>query len=93
MKRLAIAAALALSGCVSTTDVLQIGPNDYMVSSSADGLRWTTAAQERAVKAAIVHCQARGGIPDVKRNDVMPVRMGYDTMVTVYFSCLGRGVE
>lgn len=90
MKRLAIAAALALGGCVSTTDVLQIGPNDYMVSSSADGMRWSTAAQERAVKAAITYCQQRDALPDVKRNDVAPVRMGIDTMVTVYFSCLGR---
>jgi hypothetical protein len=46
---LAVCGAL-LTACVSTTDVLQLGPDTFTVSSTADGMRMAVDARQRALK-------------------------------------------
>ncbi|MEN0076713.1 MAG: hypothetical protein AAGC69_20180, partial [Paracraurococcus sp.] len=77
-----------LAGCVSTTDVLQLGPDTYTVSSTADGMRMAVDARQRALQAAAEKCTGIGRTVEVTQESTMPTRMGIDTTISVVFRCV-----
>ncbi len=81
-------AALALAGCVNTTDALQTGPDTYTVSSSADGMRMAADARQSALRTAGRKCASLGRNIVVLNETSQPTRMGIDTTITVNFRCV-----
>jgi len=53
--------ALLLAGCTTMSDVMQIGPDSYMVSTSVrGGLTSDTEVKSTVIRKAQAHCGAQG---------------------------------
>ena len=79
---------LALTGCVNTTDALQIGPDTFTVSSSADGMRMAADARQSALRTAARKCASVGRNIMVLNETSQPTRMGIDTTININFRCV-----
>jgi outer membrane murein-binding lipoprotein Lpp len=80
--------ALALAGCVNTTDALQIEPDTFTVSSSADGMRMAADARQSALQTAARKCASLGRNIVVLNETSQPTRMSIDTTINVNFRCV-----
>lgn len=83
-------AALGLAGCVSTSNVLELGKDTFTVSSTADGFRTAASATENAFERGHQKCAALSKHFMLINTNTAPTRMGIDTTVTVTFRCLNE---
>lgn len=61
MKIIVLASVVALAGCVSTTEVVELGRDSYMVGTSARGGGQTrTEVMQISIKRANEFCAAKG---------------------------------
>ena len=92
MKKLGatIACAAVLAGCVSTSDVLEVGRDTYSVSATSDGYRSAAAAREHAFQAGAAKCNAGGKHFMLVNESTARTRMGIDTTTNVTFRCLSN---
>jgi len=79
---------LLLAGCVSTSNVLELGKDTYTVSATADGFRDAASARQSAFKSGAEKCNSLGKKFMLTNENVANTRMGIDTTVTLYFRCL-----
>jgi hypothetical protein len=82
-----LAGALVVAGCVSTSDVIEVGPDTYTTSATADGFRSAASARQSALEAGTAKCTALGRRLVLTGESSAPTRMGIDTTVTVTFRC------
>jgi len=87
---IAVAAASisALAGCVSTSQVLEVGRDTYSVSATADGYRTAASAREQAFNLGAQKCSQLGKHFMLLNESTARTRMGIDTTVSVTFRCL-----
>ena len=57
---LTVTAAIALTGCVTTSDIAQTGPNTFTVSASGDDSRALADTRDKTLAAAHAKCQSLG---------------------------------
>jgi hypothetical protein len=79
---------LLLGGCVSTSDVLELGKDSYTVSATSDGFRSAANAREDAFAAGAEKCHEQSKKYMLTNENASMTRMGIDTTVTIYFRCL-----
>ncbi len=81
--------AVALTGCVSTSSVLEVGRDTYSVSSTADQNASASSAREKAYLAGKEKCNKDGKLFQMIHEK--SERTGYlDTTITVTFRCLDK---
>ena len=80
--------SLLTVGCVSTSNVLELGRDTYTVSATADGFRDAASARQSAFKTGSEKCNSLGKKFLLTNENVANTRMGIDTTVTLYFRCL-----
>jgi hypothetical protein len=85
---LSMCAILALMGCVSTSEVLEVGRDTYSVSATADGFRTAASARQSAFETGATRCASLGTHFMLVNEATAPTRMGIDTTVNVTFRCL-----
>ena len=83
-------AAIGLSGCVSTSQVLEMGRDTYSVTATADGMRDAASARESAFEAGSKKCASLGKRFMFVNESTARTRMGIDTTVNVTFLCLNE---
>jgi hypothetical protein len=81
---------MAMGGCVSTSQVLEIGRDTYSVSSTADGYRTAASARDSAFSQGAQKCSQLGKRFMLTNESTARTRMGIDTTVTVTFRCLSE---
>jgi len=86
----AVVVAVLLSGCVSTSDVLEMGKDTYSVSATADGYRSASSARQSAFEAGKEMCTKQGKRFMFMNESKSRTRMGIDTTVDVTFKCLSE---
>ena len=59
-RNLALASFLLLTGCVSTSNVLELGRDTYSVSATADGFRDAASARQSAFESGASKCASLG---------------------------------
>lgn len=85
-----ILAAIFMTGCLSTSQVLEMGRDTYSVTSTADGYRLASQARESAFQAGTEKCTSLGKRFMFINESSARTRMGIDTTVTVTFRCLNE---
>lgn len=83
-----IAATSLLTGCVSTSEVLEVGRDTYSVTSTSDGFRSAAAARESAFQLGAKKCNSLGKHFALVNENSERTRMNIDTTSTVTFRCL-----
>ena len=81
---------LLLTGCVSTSNVLELGRDTYSVSATADGFRDAASARQSAFESGAKKCATLGKKFMLTNESVANTRMGIDTTVSVIFRCLSE---
>lgn len=77
-----------LTGCVSTSSVMEVGRDTYTVSATADGFRTAAAARESAYETGHAKCRAEGKRLQMVHETSERTRLDIDTTITVTFQCL-----
>jgi hypothetical protein len=85
---LTISVAALLTACVSTSRPLEVGPNTYSITSTADGFRTAAAARQSAFERGRKQCEAVGRKFLLSSESSERTRMGIDTTITVVYRCL-----
>ena len=83
-------AIISLTGCLSTSQVLEMGRDTYSISATADGYRLASQARESAFQAGTEKCTSLGKRFMLINESTTRTRMGIDTTVTVTFRCLNE---
>ncbi len=81
---------ISLTGCVSTSAVLEVGRDTYSVSSTADGMASASSAREKAYLAGKEKCNKDGKQFQMIHEKSERTRMDIDTTITVTFRCLNQ---
>lgn len=81
---------LLLTGCVSTSNVLELGRDTYSVSATADGFRDAASARQSAFELGAKKCARLGKKFMLTNESVTNTRMGIDTTVSIIFRCLSE---
>ncbi len=87
---ISVVAAAALSGCVATSEVLEMGKDTYSVSATADGMRSAASARQSAFEAGRDMCAKQGKRFMFVNESMSHTRMAIDTTVDVTFRCLSE---
>jgi len=87
---LVLISCAALSACVSTSQVLEMGRDTYSVSATADGYRDAASARQSAFQAGAQKCGSLGKHFMFVNESTARTRMGIDTTVNVTFRCLAE---
>jgi len=87
LRLVCLVSVLMVAGCVSTSDVFEVGPDTYTASATADGFRSAASARQSALEAGTSKCTALGRRLVLAGESSAPTRMGIDTTVTVTFRC------
>jgi len=87
---IAVTTTLVLTGCVSTSQVLEMGRDTYSVSATADGYRDAASARQSAFETGAQKCAALGKRFMFVNESTARTRMGIDTTVNVTFRCLSE---
>lgn len=91
--RLVVAAALALTGCVNTSEVMQVGKNTYAVNTTSQGAFGVSPGGEfaEAAKAASSYCAGMGKhmvpLGADKQGAQQQAGLGLETTATYKFRC------
>jgi len=85
-----IVACAAFSGCVSTSDVFEMGKDTYSFSANADGFRSAASARQSAFEAGREMCSKQGKRFMLVNEDTSRTRIGIDTTVDVTFRCVSE---
>ena len=91
--RFVVAAALALTGCVNTSDVVQVGKNTYTVNTTSQGVLGVSPGGEfaEAAKAASTYCAGMGKhmvpLGADKQGAELQAGLGLETTATYKFRC------
>lgn len=87
IRKVLMASALALSGCVMTTDVVPVGPDSYMISTATGGGALVRGQGPIAsAKAANQYCDSHGLHMIIRRTDNATDING--TTNALVFSCV-----
>ena len=85
-----VLAATTLSGCVSTSEVLDMGRDTYSVSATANGFRSAASARQSAFETGKEMCEKQDKRFMFVNESTARTRMGIDTTVDVTFRCLNE---
>ena len=77
-----------ISGCVSTSSVLEVGKDTFTVSSTADGFRDASSAREKAYQKGQERCSSLNKKFMLVNEHSGVTRMGIDTTIRITFRCL-----
>ena len=77
-----------VAGCVSTSNILDMGKNTYSLSATADGVRSFASARERAFEAGKDWCTKKGKQFSLVKDRRESTLLGTETTVSVTFRCL-----
>lgn len=86
----AVLLTLMLGGCVSTSNVLEVGKDTYSISATADGFRDAASARQSAFSSGAEKCNGLGKKFMFLNESIAKTRMDIDTTVTIYFRCLNE---
>jgi putative hemolysin len=92
LRRLAIAAALLLPACATTSGAIKLSDNTYQIERQASsGFDSVTALQAQVVNDAKVYCADRGQVASVisATHNEGPFVLGKFPRATVRFNCEG----
>lgn len=87
---LILSISLLVAGCVSTSNVLELGRDTYSVSATADGFRDAASARQSAFESGAKKCATLGKKFMLTNESVANTRMGIDTTVSIIFRCLSE---
>ena len=79
---------LVLSACVSASNVFEISPGTYTVSSTGDGYSTADRVRNSVLTLAKNHCAKMGKNLNLLQEDNERTRMGIDTTMTINFTCV-----
>jgi hypothetical protein len=80
--------ALILTGCVSTSDIVQVGKDSYLVTVRARGNN-AGAGRIESAKAAVKYCASSGKRMIIRRTDTTGIALGAIPETTaLVFSCV-----
>ena len=85
-----IITAVSLTGCLSTSQILEVGRDTYSVSATGDGFRDAASTRQSAFEAGSTKCAALGKRFMLVNESTARTRMGIDTTVNVTFRCLSE---
>lgn len=92
MKFLLIILLLGLAGCASSSGVIEMGPDSYMISREAgSGFSGVMGVKTEALKEAGAHCAAVGKNLRVTKTEETTPGFGVYPRSDVYFMCLEKG--
>lgn len=80
-------AAIALAGCVTTTQVVPAGKDTYMISAANDTCGNCQPPQIRASEQASAYCARSGKAMTVKDTQEQTFDIGFGHRYTLTFSC------
>lgn len=83
-----VALTVAFTGCISTSQVLEMGKDTYSVSATADGYRDAASARQSAFEAGAQKCTSLSKRFMFINESIARTRMGIDSTVNVTFRCL-----
>lgn len=78
---------LALTGCVTTSQIVPAGTDTYMVSAANDTCGNCTPPQIRATEQASAYCKALGKTMAVKDSQNQTFDIGFGKRYTLTFAC------
>ena len=91
MKRwIGLTAAIVVAGCITTSRVVPIGKNVYMVTASSDTCENCTPPQIRAAERANAHCDAMGKTMVLQNSSNETFDLGFGHKTTITFQCVER---
>lgn len=90
IRKSAVFSFLLLTGCVSTSNVLELGRDTYSVTATADGFRDAASARQSAFESGAKKCASMGKKFLLTNENVANTRMGIDTTVSIIFRCLSE---
>ncbi len=85
-----VVAIAVISGCVATSDVLEMGKDTYSVSATADGLSSAASARQSAFETGRDMCSKQGKRFMFLNESMSRTRMAIDTTIDVTFRCLNE---
>jgi hypothetical protein len=89
MKWVYVATFVLVSGCVTTSAVVPMGKDSYMLTASNDACgNCSNPPQIRAAQQANAYCDSLGLHMIVRRIDHESFDMGYGHKATITFSCV-----
>ena len=86
----ATATVVSLTGCVSTSQVLEMGRDTYSVSATAGSYSTAASARQSAFEAGSNKCASLGKRFMFLNESAVPTRMGTHTTVNLNFRCLNE---
>ena len=86
----AIATIVSLIGCVSTSQVLEMGRDTYSVSATAGSYSTAAAARQSAFEAGSNKCASLSKRFMFVNESAVPTRNGIHTTVNLTFRCLNE---
>jgi hypothetical protein len=85
---LAAAAAISLAACSSTSEIIPVGRDSFMITATTRGGMMMGEAPIVAAKAANEHCAANGQHMIIRRTDSAIEGFNNSGMNTLVFSCV-----
>jgi hypothetical protein len=94
MRKLALVLiGVILSACASTSGVVKLGNDKYLISRSEKGFDVTgSAVRADAIKEAYQYCQTQGKVPEIIKDfhkDMVPFTS--DAQAELEFTCVEEG--
>lgn len=84
-----VVTCLSLTACMSTSEVVPVGKDTYMLSARASGLLASSSEVPiEAMKAANVHCASLGRRMIIRRTDTQGIPGLTDMSSSLIFSCV-----
>jgi hypothetical protein len=78
----------SISGCTSSSDVVPMGQNTYMIARTQWGFTGPAPIKAAALKEADDYCRKRGKVMKVIKTVEIGLKFGSEPAAEVYFKCL-----
>jgi hypothetical protein len=88
MKPWILAAIATLAGCVSTTDVVPVGKDSYLISGRANGGLNAGKGTIQATQKANAYCATQHKFMTIRRVDTNGNAAVFGESANLYFSCV-----
>ena len=89
IKKFIVISALAImvAGCESSSEIYEIKPNTFQISSSVSIFTTADRLTDLVMKKAHAHCAVRKQKVFILNQEQSITRFGFDTTLKVYFLC------
>jgi len=85
---LAAVMGTSISGCTTSSGVVSLGQDNYMISRTQWGVRGPGLVKAAAIKEADTYCKKRGKVIMVTKTVETGVKFGSEPAAEVYFKAL-----